>query len=301
MKNDIFNQLIQNQTLILNIVLDYDYLSNFTNLSNEKKQNLFKNQTFLELVKAHQKIIFTSSQAQPIVIALEQSQLLGKYVSLDLEGFNYKQLVAILKKQLPQIEQIRLCYLFNNLIKLELNKIIDKFSEFNGCKILLIYLKEINSFDKDFGEQLFFKAKQCGITLNILPLPRAIINSSAQEISNYESIFNSLRLLEEEYKTKVFYDFPCGSVLDKHFEGFCPGYFSSIVSPGGNVLFCKFSNISFGNILDKDLKEIKNNRINYFTNMPLSNCCDCKYYLTCGGGCLVDLDRKGQKNLICFL
>jgi radical SAM protein with 4Fe4S-binding SPASM domain len=308
MKNNIFNKIIQNRTLMLNIILDNDYLSNCANLyiiKNKKEvKDLIANKHFIDILQTHQKIVITTNREEQVIVLLKQIQLSEKYISLDLDGLNLNKLTIILQNQaLGMVKQIRLCYLIDDLIHLDLDGVIDKFIEFNGHKILLIYLNRFDNINKTFWNKLFLKLKKYKIILNILPLPRKILGELTQKYDrdSYILMFNMLKFFENKYRLQVFYDFPCGSVLNKRFEGFCPGYFSLTVFSDGNISFCKFAKINFGNMYFDELKKINQNRINYLNNIPLACCKKCKYYLVCGGGCLLDLDTENQKNLICFL
>ena len=151
---------------------------------------------------------------------------------------------------------------------------------------------------------LFSQFEKKDITLNMLPFPKSVTKKQyCINLNKYKNIFNRLYSLEKIHKVTVFYDFPCGVAMNKHFEGFCPGYFTLVVFANGESSFCRFSNTNFGNILNMDkavLNVMNESRIKYFQSLPLNVCKKCRYYFICGGGCLIDIDKSKQRNKICL-
>ena len=309
MQDNVFARIIEGKTLMLNLVLDNDYLLKYTTL-----QQIRGNKTVLSsaqlswIIKTHQKIIISSSSINRIIDLLKEFNFNRKYISLDLENFSIKDVNAVSRLCLNNktINQVRLCYAVNEFCKLDFSYLIRKISKIPvASKVLLLYLFRLEKKNERKLNTLFSQVKKNDIVLNILPLPKSITRKQYRmSLGSYDDVFNKLYALERIYKVTVFYDFPCGTVINKHFKGFCPGYFTLVIFADGRSSFCKFSNISFGNILniDKDilLDMINKNRRTYLRSLPINLCRQCRYYSTCGGGCLVDVDKSKQLNKVCL-
>ena len=300
--NNIFGELIDSKPLALNIVVDDYYFSKHRILNNiclNLEGNILG--SIKELSWHYDKIIISGSRIDRIIRVLKFLGCEKKYLSVDIDGGSITEFDQATRKMFSfhNVKQLRCCYFLRDVKNFDFRALRNKLKKLKCDKVLVIYItpKEIHS--QTILTNFLIKNEFEGFDINILPIPQNVKDLGKYNKKLLKNFFINLITIEAKKHINFIYDFPCGSAINEKFDGFCPGYFTMVLKPNREFSFCKFSEVEFGRI-GESIRRIETRRKKFFKNLHIKNCKLCDLYNRCGGGCVVDISIKTQRNLMCI-